>query len=600
MRWTHHIESVLINPMNQRDMKISDTLENEYIYAYRKTLDGGLTLIGDDYLLIESYKTTRRFDKFTYEIRDNGTLNSSYEFTIEDCHFYPRTNTVTIKVTPRDIYTAIQENEDIEVNALIENRVAVTADIYSEWTFYGKVKSSISENDGDYGLNTGIYVSLTVLGAPVYAVVFATETVTIHKDDEPPVGWVLYVDLDDYKIYQRLPVDFPALNTNAWVSGTYGLEWPVNTDYQWVGYKKNPFILGVKYNDPTINGTESLYNYFDLGFPVNTYIGDTNMNDFWLKKSIYNLKANVVFVKTYKAIELKSIFERIISLACPLFTGSIKSNFLFNDTVEIGRTAFGYVYPKYIIEISDFKKPNAYEKATKSICTWKQIIEYFCLKFNLRWCIDSNNDIRIEHISYFKTVAIGLDKSSDVDMIDDYSFVQNDKPNREYQTESNAYNEDFGQIEIIYGSIPALNGVKENTKTRSLSNFYTDVDGLNTHLDELPDTGFVLVDVVAGAIVKGTGFKSGETNLQNSSLSNANCLNLYYRHEAYQQEFTIGGHTVSAITLKKMRKHIPDFTSDSIPDVTKNIITSLGIGEVEKLTYPLTEEYTFNAELRYE
>jgi hypothetical protein len=327
----------------------------------------------------------------------------------------------------------------------------------------------------------------------------------------------------------------------------------------------------------------------------------TKQQSVYLRKSYYNGKLNIVYQRDCNGYLLKDCMTELLTKAMPNFTGTIMSNFLFQDALPVGSSAeIGNGYDKYLIEITDFKKYNASQSATKGITTFKQTIEYLCLKNHLRWCIDVEGNLRVEHISNYKTTEISLDKSTDPNMIDDYSFVQNDKPNREYQTEANAYNEDFGQIEVIYGSIPALNGIKENTKTRSLSNFYTDVDGLNTHLDELPDTGFVLVDVVAGAVVKETGFKSGETNLQNASLSNANCLNLYYRHEAYQQEFTIGGNAVEAITLKKMKKHTPDFTSDSIPDVTKNIITSLGIGEVQSLTYPLTEEHTFNAELRYE
>jgi hypothetical protein len=247
--------------------------------------------------------------------------------------------------------------------------------------------------------------------------------------------------------------------------------------------------------------------------------------------------------------------------------------------------------------MSNFKGPNKSEPATKAIITWKILTEYLCNKHNLRWTIDLDGNLRIEHIIYFETNQVGLDLSGDTGMSLTYSYLQNDKPNREYLSESLSYNDDFRQIEILYGTVPAINGVKESTKSKTLSNFYTDVAGLNTHLDELPSEGYIYMDTFNGAILGlDIGFKSG-LNIQNVKLSNANCLNTYYRHNAYQQSFKIAGKPVEALSVKQRKKQSIWFEADEVPDPEKLISTPLGTGFYNSLSYHTTEECVIETEI---
>lgn len=582
MRWTYYIEGHQVFPMNTRGYEIKNNLDDSIIHAYRRLTPDSLVLVGDDYEYIKSLESQFRFNKFSLQVHDNGTLHVGGEFTINDCSFDDYKSNCTVKITPRDIYTQIQEVEDIEVN-IVADREGITIERYSRWYFF--VTKTTGTVSSDYGPNKFIFSAPASLFG-IYVNLFVTELITVDKDAAIPSGFDVtpFSDLGDFIIYQRLPDNFPTLNYV--IDGLSGVD---TSDYQW-----SAMLL---YHKPF---DETIFNLIKVG---PSFAGvTTDVTLFWLRKSLYNGRANLVFDQSYSGMDLKDSLTRILSTACPDFTGEIKSSLLFEDVPETGKSLpSGYpqsLTSKYLIEMSDFRKPNASQEATKGIITWKKAIEYLCQKFNARWTIDSDVNLRIEHISYFDNTETGLDISSS-DVTRKYAYLSNDKPNREYLSESSGWNEDFEKIEVLYGTVPALNGIKENTKSISLSTIYTDIDGLNSHVSELANDGFVLVEAVLWAVTKGTGFKSGESNLQNVGLSNANCLNTYYRHNAYQDEYQIGGIDVTALTLKKQKVQEIVFTSSSIPDVTKFIQTRIGSGVVTSLSYKPTEEYNFKATLIY-
>lgn len=604
MRFTYYIDDVQVTPMNTRDGKIKDTLEEDLIYAYRNGYNNPITLQDTDYDYIKTIEATAIHEKHTFLIDDSVLLKQlTFEFTIYDCEFDDYIRQVTIKITPRDAYTAIQENEDIEVNLLAEERTNITGEVYSRWLFYGKLKDSTGvAEDETYGKNLGIVVPLTLIGPQLSAVIFATEVVTIHKSETAPVGWNLMTDLDEFKIYQRLPVNFPTLDTEAWELSPLGMgiyNWPVGADYQWSGYNRLQYVLGYKYRDPLLNDTENDYNYFRLDFSnENAYVGTSNLNDFWLKKSLYNHRANVVFTRTYKSVGLRDSIDRILTGIGTSYT--FKSSLLLSDEAESGK-ALPSGYPAvenglYLIALSDFKRPTASQQAIKAITTLKRAFDYLCGKFKSFWTIDADGCIRIDNVTYFEPTQ-SLDISSDPLLNLKYSYLTDDKPNREYLSESVSYNEDFKQTETLYGTVPAVNGTKENTKSTSLSDFYTDVDGLNAHLEELPDEGFVLVEVLSGAIVKATGFKSGDTSLQNANLSNANVLNTFHRYNAYQPDYYIAGKPVTALSLRRMKKQ--ELEHYAVPDKTKLLTTKIGTGKLISTEYDTVEEHVYKSEVHY-
>ena len=118
-----------------------------------------------------------------------------------------------------------------------------------------------------------------------------------------------------------------------------------------------------------------------------------------MEKSIKVYRANSIFTQTYNGYELRSSMERILNVATPNFTDDIKSAFIFNDGSETGKSLpSGYsnlvtTHSRYLIESSDFRKPNASEGATKGFITYKQLIEYLCQKHNAKWFIDNDGNL---------------------------------------------------------------------------------------------------------------------------------------------------------------------------------------------------------------
>jgi hypothetical protein len=601
MKWAFYIDGIReVHPDNVRELQVKVDLENEFIHDYRKKLEGPITLNNlesDDFDFMKAIEETGKDAKHSFDAFENGQLSTHSEFTIYDCDFDNHKSSCGIKITPRDKYTEIQENENIEGN-IIGTRYNVSAGIYSYIVIELKTRADITPftppADETYRKLITWYQPLSDPAIPqlvnyVYWAIYASELIIIPNTDTfDSTGWQVYVTLDDYKIYRRFPVGFnpntlTILFPESAIGPNINLVWDVGE--------------GTLYGED-----ESDWTYIKLvpTYDVQSWIITNYKNDLnkelgvWIRKSYYNGRLNTIYNRNYSAYKLKDALNRLLQVACPSFTGTVKSTMLFDDPIEPGKVLGDYlwiIHDLYLIEMSDFKKPNASQIATKAITTFKKIVEFLCWKHFIQWCIDNEGNFRLEHYSYYPPQAIGTTVEDNLI----YSYLSNDKPNREYLSEATSFNEDFGQIEVLYGTVPALNGVKEATKSKSLSDFYTDIDGMNTHLDQIPDDGFVYVEALNGTVVKGTGFKSGNNNLQNANLSNANCLNLYYRHNAYQQSFKIGGRDVEAITLKRMKKQ--DIEFEAAPDIYTLIQTGIMAGEIKSYSYYTVEENAYKAEI---
>jgi len=576
MRWTYFIESIEVFPGNTRENKIKDTLTDDVLYAFRKSLDGSIFLHGDDYTYLKTLESTRKDDKFTFQIYDTSTLYFTGEFTIYDCKFDDYKRTCEIKVTARDEYTAIQENEDIEIN-VVGTRSDIEGDVYSFWHFFLALNVS-----GDYGESKFLLQSLPT-GFGQYVSLYVTELVQVHKDDSPPTGFnaTPFIEVGDYYMYRRYPVGFSMVYDVSMIDPIEDDNW----DYYWSGELVYQSMIAAGYQKPY---NESNYVLLKLG-------GAIKYTDLWVKKGTYE-RANAVITQTYVAMPLDSVINKVLTGI--EYANTVKSALLFGDAAELGKT-LPSSYPTlpgtpYFIDISDFKRPNAATKTSKSITTFSQLINYLCDKHNARWFIDAQGYFRIENIAYF-----GITTTQEIDTDNQaYEYISNKKPNRVFMQEQTAWNEDFAQITLLNGSVPAINGVKESTETISMSGFFTDLDGMNQNLDELPDEGFVYVTATAGVIDKTTGFASDKTDLQNAGLSNANCMNDYYRYNTYQETFTIAGKTVPALSLIWLKKQELEFKT--IPDKTKLFVTAIGIGKPISIEQNLVEEDVFNAEVIYE
>ncbi|MBN1819787.1 MAG: hypothetical protein JW833_03685, partial [Prolixibacteraceae bacterium] len=107
-RWTYYLEGTQVHPLNTRSLRIKETLEDEYIHDYRKSLEGSIVLMNDyknnhlDYDFIKGLETTKLHEKLTFQMHDGGTLAFTGEFTILDCKFNERQGICEFQVQPVD------------------------------------------------------------------------------------------------------------------------------------------------------------------------------------------------------------------------------------------------------------------------------------------------------------------------------------------------------------------------------------------------------------------------------------------------------------------------------------------------------------------
>jgi len=612
MRWTYTIEDRQVTPRNTRDYEFVYSGSEGYIHDLRISLNGNITLTDEagDYEYMKELESTKRFEKLTLKVYDNGVLHFEGHFTINKVSFDDYKGEAIFTVQPYDAYTYIQENENVEVNALTVNKYTVKGDVYSYWFFKLIIASFTGPPiDGNYDklLYSRYYKKFHhPSGLPdtdMYMGVYVSEHIRILDEEDIPfdgvhfpwdhTGWHLYSNLDGYKIYERFPDTFNLTEFD---------------DYQWSGEAPYPTSMDSMWWEfkfleppPAVNGE----NPDEHDFPQNTF-------GFWVKRTEYLGIVRNVMSRNYPAVLLKDSLNRILSTSCPEFSGTVKSSFLFHDTGATGELVdpvsfyqgldFPY-YVKFLIEKSDFRKPTASQHATSEILKFKDTIEYFCLKHNLRWHIDKDGNLRIEHISYYEVTESGLDLTG-YKLTHKYSYKSDEVPNREYWEELEVWNTDFIKKEVLYGTVPALRGQKEASVSFTLSGFATDVDGLNQNIDVISNEGFIYVDtelvddVYEIVKIEEPGGTATEHN-QNDTLSLLNCLNTYYLHNQYQLSFKINGVDKTALSLRKLKLQEAVFTSDSIPEIQKLILTLLGAGEIEKLSYKPVEEYNFKANLIY-
>lgn len=580
MIWTFYIDEVQVYPQNQRSLKITEKWEDNFIRDYRKSLSGDIVLMNNhkesrlDYDYLKTLEATGVRNKHTLVIQETSLEDITFEFTFADVNFDEQKETVTIKPTIRDKYTQIEEAEDVEVN-VIENGtdVETTCDINSYYYFYGVVYPAWAGivDLPDYT----VPITYTVGWTPS-VVILCKELVRLPAWDTPPSGWVEYADLGKYKIYQRTPV----IDT-----------FNVGVDFIWSGGLN---LINFPPDNPEL--------YTEYKIDLGVYYG-LDCSKLWVKKSFYNGKANIVTTKDVLSYSLKTVLNKIISTAVPLFDGSVVSSFLFMDELagdETDEIKSNYRllysgYEKYLFDMSDFRKHNAYENATINYATFAKMIENICKRFKAKWFIDCNGDLRIENVSYWKNQVLGLE-ISDTDR--KYSYDFEEMPNREWYEEQQTWNEDFKKKELLYGVIPAVSGSKEKTNTTPLDYLYTDIDGLNEHIDSISNDGFVLIERHGTIVRKGYGNISTESNIQNVHMSIGNCLYKYHRCETFLSTFTVDDKEFESETIKDIKRKEIEFLNDEIPDTKKSISIWLGEGRVISLEYKLVTEGSFKCELR--
>lgn len=633
MSWIVTIDGRSMIPVDFNTNKIQESIED--YFRIRIKLNGSLTFINNHTLGINDFsyiKGLSKSEKHTVFIQE-GKKEFNGEFSYYQCQFDETEEKVIINVDPRDKYTIINEGEDILVNVLTDNKF-IQSDLksYLEFKCY-KYETRCSNVDPDEDIMPEAFSEYWSLywqyneplnseGKLVRYRIFAQERVMVNSY-RTMAGWDELDTQEGYILYGRAPVGYSLPTSQSWAhiekrpleKTTVNPPYFQNDDYLLMGglqYLELVLLINIETGEPFPCNYDSWVLPDESGIIANMFVSPSIYNGSGHVSGMYNY---------YKAYNLKECLSTILSVAMPDFTGEIKSTFLFSDIAESGGPDFytgyyghNYVYNRLnyelcVIEKSDFKKPfysktvqnEIIQPATEGYMTFKNVVSFY-KNFNVFWFIDSDGNVRFEHIAY-KTLKPGINISQETTLFKKYQYLDDEIPNREIFIPQEGWSSDFIQKEIVYGNIPVLDGTYENKDEKPLSFFTTDIIGGNKHITEIIDSGFMLIEVdnLNLQIKKDTGKYSGLQNVENVGLSLANMLFKYNRHNVYKQEFTMFGLSVIAITLKKL-KYQPNvvYLSDQKPDLNEDIQTNLGTGEIETLEYPTNDEDIFTMKVLYD
>jgi hypothetical protein len=626
MNWTVDINDRRMTPYSMNGNKVQEFIED--VFRVRNKFNGSLVFINnvknniDDYTYI---KTLDKSIKHTIIIKQSGNIRFSGEFSYYACEFFDDEEKVIFTPETRDDYTVINEGEDIEVNVILNDSYLIEGKVNSYLTFkaYYYYNANAIENPGREPSDDLMperasedWVEYWKYDYPVDPIskwtrhyrVYAQERIMV-QDYREMDGWTELDEQEGLKLYGRSPsnYDYPTDQSFAHV------EIRPKEDSEPFFSKQDNFVFmcPVTYLMSQDFPELGYIYYIPISNPIWGYI--------FIHKNKYNGGQYITdFSNYYQCYKLKDCLQKILSTAMPDFTGEIKSTLLFFDHAESAGPDFytnytGHDYvtgrlikDKYLIEKSDFKRPypstdttsTGIEPASIGNATFKKLVDFICLRYQAKWFIDSDGNLRIEHISY-KTLKTGIDISTERTLRREWKYINEEIPNRQIFSDAEGWSEDWTQKEIVYGNIPVLDGTKEKKEEFTFSFLCTDVDGANQHLTELSDEGFVFIEAEQ-SIFRDTGSYSGKTLVQNAGLSIANCLYLYYRHNAYKQEFTMFGEPVTALSKRKLKKQDVTYLSNIKPKLDEVLTTNLGAGEINSLEIPTSKEELFIMEVLYD
>lgn len=617
MAWTFYINGREVTPYNVNSLKISE--EKESVFRVRVKMSGEIVVTDGDYYYLKQLESTDKYAVHTFTAKKNGKIVYEGLFTIFAVKFNDNQHVATFTTEANDEYTSILKYKDIEVNAIagcsnkyIEGRVKA----YLAFSCYSWVNASGNpsyfpefpeyemyynpndpRDDGTYQLRDGYFVYASwysgTPGMPTRNLIIAQERIVVDKS-RTMSGWELLDDYGDAKLYGRSSqvYDLPETrNYNSFddIKRTYYLE-----DVE--GY----YDMGI-IRTPGRNTETSEWEYNSP---------DVNPMHFWVKKDVYS-GGNYPYRNEYMSYGLKDIIKRILVKNGSGFDKDVKSTLLFGDPAIEGYTLDSHFdqvknYDRRVIDKRDFKFPkhtSSYSRTITSInnISFSKFIDPICRIYNADWFLDDDGNMRIEHIS-------SVDRKKSVDISWNplhssiYSFVNKSIPNRVEFKFSEAWDDNFISKNLKYSQVPCLGGDLETLESINIDSISTDVDGCNSFLASLQDKGFMLVECVDDAIVlKPTVISYGD-NIQNADLSLVNIVSNYYRHEMYypSAKFLLNNDLI-ALTLKKIK------TQENVavilatkPDINKQVVTTLGNADIQKIEYTCNEENLYLINLLYD
>lgn len=310
------------------------------------------------------------------------------------------------------------------------------------------------------------------------------------------------------------------------------------------------------------------------------------------------------------AYKISDVIGVLLKKVAPNIT--LAQNSFLNGTDPItGDARTFFLTPKTNVKKIDYEIP-----AMNAPITLKQIFDMLRDGYKCYWYIE-NNQLHIEHIAFFLN-GHNYDPSSLTYQIDltaqtvsrngkAWAFALNkytfDKPELTERYE-------FGWMDdetLPFNGEPINieSGFVEQGKVEKIdiSQFSSDVDFILMNPEDIADDGFVLLGAVYSGGEWSLAFKEF-SDMDFVRLQNAYCafvyMQKYYMYDLPSYRYRIGdGITQTNATMKKCKSQEVSFPCITDPDIQKLIKTSIGNGQIEKLSINLSSR-NGKATLKYE
>lgn len=347
----------------------------------------------------------------------------------------------------------------------------------------------------------------------------------------------------------------------------------------------------------------------------------------WGEGSVWIQKTN-----DYKEIEENGLYTFNLNDSFPLWScisvllGEIAPSITFAGTSQYsvflysgydpiqGRDNTLYLTPKSNITNGEYKTP-----AQTAPVTLKDILTMLKNVYKCYWFIDTNNRLRIEHISWFMnggsyngSPTVGINLTTMLNKrngkpwafgVNSYEYEKPDMPERYQFGWMDEVTEEFkGQPIEVRSSFVQQGKVEEIT----VANFTSDLDYMMLNPGAISPDGFALLNVLdAGTYlyVPVITFYTGTYNwrAQNGWLSFHSLQWAYWRYDMPAYAITIEGDTTARAESvqkgKKQQVNIPLGLTD--PNMMQLVATGLGYGQIQQVSIRFTSRMA-KTQLRYD
>lgn len=389
-----------------------------------------------------------------------------------------------------------------------------------------------------------------------------------------------------------------------------------------------------------INGNVIDLNLYDEPqyFPINGdglyYAEPTHAADEWYRPIAQSNWMNGTsywfnYVTVFQYLETQGMVSYLLRNAYPLWsclsvlldaTGSsvtfdgtsAYSEFLYANSNPIsGEAVKLFVTPKSNILAGDYSVP-----AQKAMTTLGQFLDMLRNVYQCYWFIDSDNRLRIEHISWFKnggsysgSPTVGIDLTETIERrngtpwaygVNEYTYEKEEMPQR-YQFEWM----DDERLPFKGDAIEILSPAVTEGKVESVSvgSFSSDIDYMLLNPSVFSQDGFALIGATGSGNSWAVPFLSYAqqgitTTLQNGYLAYVHLQFYYWVYDLPAKSVKINGtvYSLAYVSRRKQQRVTVPLGADD-PDFLKLVKTNIGNGEIRAVSIPLTSrvaQFTLN------